>query len=92
MCYDPSTAYHLGNVPSPTPAQVHDAYQRAEAAQKKWAKTTFEQRRAVLRSLLEFVLDNQEAICRVDCRDTGKTSKSKSQLRSSFILMDSKWQ
>ncbi len=40
---------------------------------KTWAKTTFRQRRAVLRSLLEHVLDNQETICRVACADSGKT-------------------
>lgn len=75
MCYDPATGYHLGNIPSPTIEQVREAYAKAQNAQKKWAKTSFEERRAVLNSLLDFVLENQEAICRVGCRDTGKTSK-----------------
>ena len=48
---------------------------RARAAQEQWAQTTFEQRREVLRVLLDFVVDNQEALCRVASRDTGKTSE-----------------
>lgn len=75
MCYDPATGYHIENIPSPTVDQVQEAYQRAKAAQVKWAKTTFDERRAVLHSLLDHVLANQEVICRVGCRDTGKTSK-----------------
>ncbi|KAI9249508.1 Aldehyde/histidinol dehydrogenase [Phascolomyces articulosus] len=73
VCYDPATGYHMGNIPSPSVQQVQEAYERARIAQEKWSKTTFEQRRAVLRSLLDFVLENQEDICRVGCRDTGKT-------------------
>ncbi|KAI8379113.1 Aldehyde/histidinol dehydrogenase [Radiomyces spectabilis] len=73
ICYDPATGYHLGNIRAPTPAQVQLAYERTKEAQVQWAKTSFEQRRAVLRSLLAFVLENQETICRVGCRDTGKT-------------------
>jgi acyl-CoA reductase-like NAD-dependent aldehyde dehydrogenase len=75
VCYDPSTGFLIDTIPSPSPKEVKDLYERTAAAQVKWAKTTFEQRRAVLRSLLAFVLENQETICQVDCRDTGKTSK-----------------
>lgn len=39
----------------------------------KWAKTTFAQRRQVLRCIQAFVMDNQEAICQVACIDSGKT-------------------
>ncbi|KAI8988402.1 Aldehyde/histidinol dehydrogenase [Mycotypha africana] len=73
VCYDPSTGYLIDTVPNPTVEEVKELYNRTAAAQVKWAKTTFEQRRTVLRSLLAFVLENQETICRVDCRDTGKT-------------------
>ena len=52
-----------------------DTVARARAAQAQWAQTTYEQRREVLRVLLDFVVDNQEGLCRVACRDTGKTSK-----------------
>lgn len=73
ICYDPATGFLIDTIPSPNASQVKELYERTAAAQVEWAKTTFEQRRAVLRSLLAFVLENQETICRVGCRDTGKT-------------------
>lgn len=57
-----------------TEADVRGAVARARVAQEKWCKTTFAQRKEVLLALLDFVVENQEAICRVACRDTGKTS------------------
>ena len=56
-----------------TPAAIDRAVEQAQAAQTKWATTTFRERRAVLRSMLQHVLDNQEEICRVACLDSGKT-------------------
>ncbi|GAA5806460.1 Aldehyde/histidinol dehydrogenase [Helicostylum pulchrum] len=73
VCYDPATGFHIDTLPSPSAKQVQDLYTKTAAAQVKWSKSTFEQRRAVLRSLLSFVLENQETICQVGCRDTGKT-------------------
>ncbi|KAI7890561.1 Aldehyde/histidinol dehydrogenase [Mucor mucedo] len=73
VCYDPSTGYHIDTIPSPSAEKVKELYTRTAAAQVKWAETTFEQRRTVLRSLLAFVVENQETICQVGCRDTGKT-------------------
>jgi acyl-CoA reductase-like NAD-dependent aldehyde dehydrogenase len=45
----------------------------AAEAQKAWAATTFDQRKAVLRSLMKHVMDNAEQICRVAGLDSGKT-------------------
>ncbi|KAI9477810.1 MAG: Aldehyde/histidinol dehydrogenase [Benjaminiella poitrasii] len=73
ICYDPATGYLIDTIPNPTAKEIKALYERTAAAQLKWAKTSFEQRRAVLRSLLAFVLENQETICSVGCRDTGKT-------------------
>ncbi|ORX43171.1 Aldedh-domain-containing protein [Hesseltinella vesiculosa] len=73
ICYDPATGYLLDKIPAATASDVNEALERTREAQKAWAKTSFEQRRAVLNSLLTFVLENQENICRVGCRDTGKT-------------------
>jgi hypothetical protein len=42
---------------------------------KQLPKTTFAQRRAVLQSLLDFIVAHQDEICHVACRDTGKTRK-----------------
>lgn len=56
-----------------TTDDIDRAIEQAQAAQTKWAATSFRERRAVLRSLLQHVLDNQEEICRVACLDSGKT-------------------
>ncbi|KAI8071277.1 Aldehyde/histidinol dehydrogenase [Gongronella butleri] len=73
VCYDPATGYLLDHIPAATPLDVQEALERTRVAQESWKKTTFAQRRAVLNSLLNYVLENQETICRVACRDTGKT-------------------
>ncbi|KAF8936462.1 Aldehyde/histidinol dehydrogenase [Dissophora ornata] len=73
ICYDPSTGRHLATIRAHTKADVDQALAKARRAQEKWAKTTFAERKIVLQSLLEFILRNQESICRVASRDTGKT-------------------
>ncbi|KAL2261692.1 hypothetical protein VTK26DRAFT_3592 [Humicola hyalothermophila] len=73
QCYAPATGQLLGLVNPSTPDGIDRAVVRAQAAQTKWANTSFRERRAVLRSLLQYVLDNQEEICRVACLDSGKT-------------------
>ncbi|AEO65120.1 uncharacterized protein THITE_2044375 [Thermothielavioides terrestris NRRL 8126] len=72
-CYAPATGQFLGLVNPSTPNAIDRAVEQAQAAQTKWAATSFRQRRAVLRSMLQYVLDNQEEICRVSCLDSGKT-------------------
>jgi acyl-CoA reductase-like NAD-dependent aldehyde dehydrogenase len=37
-----------------------------------WAKSSFAQRRRLLRIIQRFILENQEAICKVSARDSGK--------------------
>ncbi|KUI60154.1 hypothetical protein VP1G_07367 [Cytospora mali] len=73
QCYAPATGQFLGFINPSTPAAIDRAIDAAEAAQKTWAETTFRERRKVLRSMLQHVLDNQEEICRVACLDSGKT-------------------
>ncbi|KAH6855147.1 Aldehyde/histidinol dehydrogenase [Chaetomium sp. MPI-CAGE-AT-0009] len=73
QCYAPATGQFLGLVNPSTPNAIDRAVKQAQAAQTKWATTSFRERRAVLRSLLQYVLDNQEEICRVACLDSGKT-------------------
>ncbi|ROW10570.1 hypothetical protein VMCG_01912 [Cytospora schulzeri] len=73
QCYAPATGQFLGFINPSSPAAIDRAIDAAEAAQKTWAETTFRERRKVLRSMLQHVLDNQEDICRVACLDSGKT-------------------
>ncbi|RYP24154.1 hypothetical protein DL765_000649 [Monosporascus sp. GIB2] len=73
QCYAPATGQFLGLVNPSTPAGIDRAIAQAAAAQQEWAKTTFDDRRRVLRTMLRHVLDNQEQICRVSSLDSGKT-------------------
>lgn len=56
-----------------TPEGIDRAIEKAKAAQAKWALTTFAQRRQVLRCIQDFIMENQEEICRISCLDSGKT-------------------
>ncbi|KAI1779083.1 ALDH-like protein [Hypoxylon cercidicola] len=73
QCYMPATGQFLGLVNPSTPAGIDRAIAQAHAAQDKWAKTTFSERRKVLRTMLQHILDNQEQICEVSSLDSGKT-------------------
>ena len=73
QCYAPATGQLLALINPTTPDGIDRVISKAAAAQRQWAKTTFVQRRRVLRTLLKFVLDNQETIARVACLDSGKT-------------------
>lgn len=71
--FDPATSLHLGTFVADDEREIQGKMRRAVEAQKKWKKTTFIQRRRVVRSLLKWLVDNQEVCARVACRDTGKT-------------------
>lgn len=73
QCYAPATGQFLGLVNPSTPAGIDRAIAQAKAAQEKWAQTTFAERRRVLRTMLQHILDNQEQICRISSLDSGKT-------------------
>ncbi|OAA75422.1 Aldehyde/histidinol dehydrogenase [Akanthomyces lecanii RCEF 1005] len=72
-CYAPATGQFLGNVPAASTTDIDAAIAAAAAAQRAWGTTTFAQRKAVLRTMLQHVLDNAEQICRVAGLDSGKT-------------------
>lgn len=42
-------------------------------AQREWATTSFDERRAVLQDLIEVILENEKEICQRSMEDTGKT-------------------
>jgi len=72
-CHDPATLEHLGEVPVMGPDEVRAAVERGRRAQAAWGRTSFAERRRVLRSVLDAVLSRQEEICRLASRDSGKT-------------------
>lgn len=71
--YCPATGQFLGKYKSNSRSEINEAISNAKQAQLSWKKSTFAQRRQVLRSLSEFIIQNQEEIARVACRDSGKT-------------------
>jgi len=75
-CFEPATRERLGSVPVDSSESVKRAVDRARAAQKGWAETTFAARRAVLRSVLGHVLEHTDELCDVIVRDSGKTREN----------------
>ncbi|KAL7899767.1 Aldehyde/histidinol dehydrogenase [Trichoderma sp. SZMC 28014] len=74
QCYAPATGQFLGTVEATTEDGIDRAVAAAAEAQRKWAgTTTFAQRKAVLRSLMMYIMDNAEQICRIAGLDSGKT-------------------
>jgi aldehyde dehydrogenase (NAD+) len=73
--FDPTTGGALGKGVAKVfnADDVQGAVDKARKAQASWVKTTFAQRAEVLKVLNHFVVENQDLICRVSCRDTGKT-------------------
>src|SRR5260370_24552421 len=76
-CYDPASGLHLDTLPMDTPADVTAKINLAKEAQSEWAISSWNDRRRVLRSLLAWLVKEQEICARVACRDTGKTSMLK---------------
>ena len=71
--WDPSTMQKLGERNIMGKAEVDATVKRAAAAAAIWGKSSYEDRRHALRTLLQYVLENQETIARVSVRDSGKT-------------------
>jgi acyl-CoA reductase-like NAD-dependent aldehyde dehydrogenase len=72
QCFDPATLQPIGSVPAMTKEQVDILCNKAAVAQKSWSKTSYKQRRLVLRTIQKYILSHQEDICRVCARDSGK--------------------
>ncbi len=72
QCYDPSTKQRLGEVVAMTTKDVHQLCVKAAEAQTSWSKTSFTERRKVLRTIQKYIVHHVEDICRVCSRDSGK--------------------
>ncbi|TCD64319.1 Meiotic Sister-Chromatid recombination aldehyde dehydrogenase [Steccherinum ochraceum] len=72
-CYDPATSYHLDTIMADDAPTIAAKIDRAGAAQADWSKTTFRERKRVMRSLKKWLVDNQATAAKVAARDTGKT-------------------
>lgn len=71
--YDPATTFHLGTYPADDAETITNKIRLAVGAQGDWAKSSFADRRKVMRSLKKWLVDNQKMCAEVAARDTGKT-------------------
>lgn len=71
--YCPATAQYLGSFTCTTRDEMDAQIKKAESAQRKWADSSFVLRKQLLRTLNQFIMDHQQDIARVACRDSGKT-------------------
>ncbi|KPK15882.1 MAG: hypothetical protein AMJ62_08180 [Myxococcales bacterium SG8_38] len=75
-CVDPATKEVLGSVRVDTPEDVARAVARAKSAQRLWRKSSFAERREVLRKLMAYTVEHKDEICLDIQRDTGKTREN----------------
>ncbi|GAA5955605.1 hypothetical protein JCM3765_001798, partial [Sporobolomyces pararoseus] len=71
--YAPASAQHLATIPSATREEIKDKITRAVEAQKGWKASSWSRRRRVLRTLLEFTVNEMESLAKMASRDSGKT-------------------
>eukprot|EP01095_Lingulamoeba_sp_RSL-Kostka_P000015 TRINITY_DN1001_c2_g1_i1.p1 TRINITY_DN1001_c2_g1~~TRINITY_DN1001_c2_g1_i1.p1 ORF type:complete len:629 (-),score=227.31 TRINITY_DN1001_c2_g1_i1:255-2141(-) len=72
-CYNPGTGEFIGTETAATDEEVELCLDNAVIAQKQWKDSTFKERKAVLYDILQYVVNNQEEICEMSIKDTGKT-------------------
>jgi succinate-semialdehyde dehydrogenase / glutarate-semialdehyde dehydrogenase len=71
----PLTGQPLGDVPQSSDADVAEVFRRARVAQAAWARTSLEERSAVLLRLHDLVLERQDEIIDLICWESGKARK-----------------
>jgi succinate-semialdehyde dehydrogenase/glutarate-semialdehyde dehydrogenase len=72
VSHNPATGEVLGDFPSATPAEVHDAVERARKAQPAWAALGVRERVAVLRRFQRLLHQRKCHIARTISREAGK--------------------
>ncbi|EGW33011.1 uncharacterized protein SPAPADRAFT_60335 [Spathaspora passalidarum NRRL Y-27907] len=71
--YCPATGQYLGTFTTTSREEMDEQISRAKQAQQAWKHSSFSVRRRLLKTLATFILENQENIARIACRDSGKT-------------------
>jgi len=71
--WDPSTMDYFGSLKAMNNEEVKNVVQRARIAQSSWKKSSFATRQLLMRTMLRYITENQEACARVAVRDSGKT-------------------
>lgn len=73
--YSPINGQPLANIPQSSTDDVVEAFRRARRAQAAWARTSLDDRAAMLLRLHDLVLDRQDEIIDLICWETGKARK-----------------
>ncbi|CUM64057.1 uncharacterized protein PRCAT00001645001 [Priceomyces carsonii] len=71
--YCPATGQYLGTFNATSREEMSRQVERAKEAQASWRKSDFTLRRKLLKTLGRYLIDHQDDIARVACRDSGKT-------------------
>jgi len=73
ICYNKATFEKIGSVKDMTQDEVYELCAKAKLSQKEWGqKSTFAQRRLVLRTIQNYLLDHIEEVCEVCSIESGK--------------------
>ncbi|MBX3249273.1 MAG: aldehyde dehydrogenase family protein [Myxococcales bacterium] len=75
-CHEPATGRYLGEVAVTPPDEVRRLVAEARDAQQALAKTSFAERRSVLRHILRHVLAHADELVELVVRDAGKTHEN----------------
>ena len=73
--HSPLRGEPLAHMPQSTDADVDEAFARARRAQEQWARTSLDERSALLLRLHDLVLDRQDEIIDLICWESGKARK-----------------
>lgn len=74
-CFEPATGVPLGDVAQDDAAAAAAAVRVARAAQLGFSGSSLRQRKALLRAILDEVIQEQQALCSWSQRDSGKTQR-----------------
>jgi acyl-CoA reductase-like NAD-dependent aldehyde dehydrogenase len=89
--FDPATSMHIGTFIADSEADISNKIDRAAHSQLMWRRSTFRERKRVIRSLMKWLVDNQDVAARVACRDTGKTREFEQRLIDMSCILKSLW-
>jgi acyl-CoA reductase-like NAD-dependent aldehyde dehydrogenase len=73
--HSPLRGEPLAHIPQSSDADVEEAFARARRAQAAWARTSLDERAAMLLRLHDLVLDRQDEIIDLICWESGKARK-----------------
>jgi succinate-semialdehyde dehydrogenase/glutarate-semialdehyde dehydrogenase len=72
ISYDPATLEEVGRVPNTDLSRMPEIMARARAAQKQWAALSFDQRKAHVLKMRDYIVEHAEELAQIVSRDNGK--------------------